>query len=332
MEMNKNRKYLLFLIFIFLCTSLCAEDCDSTFKIYKTREIVAIGLDTFPQRLKDVRKECLLPLMDSINDENIYYVLHFIAMYYYYIEPNAHNALHIDKVDSSIIAKISYGLASSETVFSENYRNYFKKAKQLSWILQRDSLSRKSLQKYVINHNGNVDWNIVSYISEIRDTASFWLIYKNIKEERKNDGDALRYLIYCGIEKFEYYSLFVENAADLIRLDNSSMVASTLISTLSQKYSYDIAKKTFSKLVLDEQLMRKYSLCDGKNMSMSVFNHDFYWGIFHFYPQIIKTNEYINTCNEYLKKGYFTGKTCTFDKRLYNLLVKTIKTEYKDLK
>jgi hypothetical protein len=328
------QKIILSLIVMFLCLRVAANNCDSTFQLFKT--IKAIGIDRhakYPEDLKKLNKECIFQILDSINNDNYEQIIQIITMYYVYIEPNVYKNVLVNKIDSAIIAKISYGLSNNNLKVAEKCLRCLEITKQISWILERDSLAKKALQRYILNRNGNVDREILSYVSAIGDTVSFWLIYKNIKEERKNDGNALRFLIHCGIEYFGYYSLFIENAEYLIELDNSSMVIRRIIDVLPQKYNFNDAKKIFSKLTLNERLMRKYSLCDGKNMTMSVFNYDFYWGIPIFYPNIAKSNEYINNCfKEYLEKGYATEKSCVFDKRLYNLVVKTIKAEYKDLK
>ncbi|MDR2908237.1 MAG: hypothetical protein LBU91_09660 [Bacteroidales bacterium] len=71
--------------------------------------------------------------------------------------------------------------------------------------------------------------------------------------------------------------------------------------------------------------MRSESPAEGEDIVISTFNFDFYWGIPIFYPELTKSKEYINGCIE-------SNNFCEFDKPLYDLLVKTIKSEYKDLK
>jgi hypothetical protein len=333
--MKTLREIFFILMSICLCLQATANNCDSTFQLFKT--IKTIGIDRsakYPEELQKLKKECILEMLDSINDNNYYRIIHIITMYYVFIEPDVCKNVYVGGIDSTIFAKISYGLSNKNLEIAEMYRSHLETTGQLLWILQRNSLTIESLREYVINHKGNVNRQIVLYISSIKDTSSFWLIYKNIKEERKNDSEALIFLIHCGIEYFGYYSLFIENAADLIRRGNSTMVIRSIIKILPQKYSYDEAKKIFSKLVLDKQLMCKLSSCHGQNMKLSVFNYDFYRGIPIFYPNVAKSNEYVDICF----KGYLHSSdmnvenNCEFDKRLYDLLVKTIKAEYKDLK
>jgi hypothetical protein len=320
-------KHLLFLIFAFLCIDLSAENCDSTFQLFKTIRTIGIDRDAkYPEELKRLEKECILDILDSINDNNYYRIVHIITMYYVFIEPDVCKNVYVEKIDSAIIAKISYGLSNKNLKIAEEFREHLGITKQFSWILQRDSLARKSLQEYVVNHNGNVNRGIVSYISEIRDSVSFWLVYQHFKDERKNYGSDLRYLIYCGMENFGYYDLFLENTERLSNLGWTCMVSKTLHDEIINKCGYDVARKAYSKLILNKDLMQSRSSSDvWSDITPSVFKEDFSSGIEIFYPKLAKTDEYINSCMN-------PPKYCEFDKRLYDLLVKTIKSEYKDLK
>ena len=325
-NISKNMKHLLFLVSVFLCTNLCAENCDSTFQLFKT--IKRIGIDPgakYPQELKRLKKDCILDILDSVNDKNYYQIIHLVTMYYVFVEPNAFKGMYVEKTDSAIAAKICYGLSNKNSEIAKKCHSHLEITKQLLWILQRDSVSRRSLQEYIVNRNGNVSRNIVSCVSEIRDTAPFWLIYKNIKEERKNAVDALNYLMYCSVEYFGYYALFVENEKYLSDLGLGCVVSHTLCDKIAEKYNYNIAKRTYSKLILNRNLMQRHSACSEGRASVSVFNYDFSYGIEIFYPELAKMDEYINSCMKYEKQ-------CEFDERLYKSLVKTIKAEYKDLK
>jgi hypothetical protein len=187
-----------------LCWQATANNCDSTFLLFKT--IKTIGIDRsakYPEELKGLKKECILEILDSINDNNYhnyYRIMHIITMYYVFIEPDVCKNVHVDGIDSTVFAKISYGLSNKNLEIAEMYLSHLETTGQLLWILERDSLTRESLREYVVNHKGNVNRQIVSYISSIKDTSSFWLIYKNIKEKRKNDENALRFLMHCGME------------------------------------------------------------------------------------------------------------------------------------
>jgi hypothetical protein len=294
--------------------------------LFRTIKTIGINRSTeYPQELKNLKKECILDMLDSINDNNYYQIIHIVTMYYVFIEPNAFKNVYVEKTDSTISAKISYGLSNKNFKIAEKCRRYLEITKQLLWILQRDSLTRKSLREYVINQNGNVDNDIVSYISSTKDTFAFWIIYKNIKEKRKDDGSAMSFMLYNGMKYFKYYTLFLENAEHLVNIGWAPMVIDALCTTLPKDYDFNAAKKTYSKIVLNEHVMRSLSSADGENVSVSVFNYDFSHGIETFYPQLAKMDEYINSCMK-------PPKYCEFDKRLYNLLVKTIKSEYKDLK
>ena len=324
-------KQFLVLLMSFICLISRAQNCDST--IYFANHYYSIA-GREQQKFFDVKKhlisnQCFLTILDSITQKDISPCLTFISDYYYFSRDIPYRGYYVeDAIDSAVAARISYQIADTNKNMASWYRTYYTNiGKQYIWILQHNSNSRDTLRKYILSQNENINIDWVEYAFIIKDSVSFWHVYNVVKKNKsaKNYAKNFEDVIYMGMQYFGYYKLFGDNIDELTK--NSKMggsIPSTIIDVLPQQEGFNYAKKIYNKAILNKDFMKRNSvigyLLDTKHSSgdnnISIFNYDFIRGIAVFYPELLKSKEYIN----HQKNQY-----PFFDEPLYNLLVKTIK-------
>jgi hypothetical protein len=292
-----------------------AQNCDSLKRKIKSAKLHIDDGEYNKELFSNVDKRCFLEILDSLNEKNVDKNLDFIRCYYSYFRPPMSKVI-TDDIDSTIATIMSYRIADTNQYIASSFRAYATLGRSYLWVLRQNEKSRQVLRKFILSQKTEIDWIWIEYACKIKDTVSFWHGYNITKNNEKSNNYSmnLNFMIDFGMTYFGYNYLFERNLDELMRL-NTEGISYTIYDSLPSKVGFKNAKKIYNRVVQNKKFMQQTSLGLTQYDESSIFNKCFIRGIEVFYPELLKSKEYLN----------HRQCLCTFDKNLYNLLIKTIK-------
>ncbi len=313
-------KSLILTYFLFTACLIKAQDCDYTQNCLQSIDFNNFEQEYIKKTYSKINKECFLDIMDSIQPSNITRDLFFLSHYYFNMEIPPYIE---DVIDSTVAANISYHIADSDLVVANHYRNYFSNInKQYLWIIEHNEKSRSVLRKYILSQKEEIDLKWVDAACQIGDSIAFSHALDIAKNNEKSRN--FKYIVEMGIKYFNSYELFEENLERLMLIDDfGNFISNMVIDYMPTHLNKDLGKRFYDKVILNKSFMTRNSVAGSlaprtasEDSNISIFNYKFMRGIEIFYPELMTSSEYRNSCK---------NKYCFFDQELYNLLVKTIR-------